>query len=81
MGDIIKKITDISIGGSHFEIELNHSVSGGAYREIHIQNEKVRIAVPENEFLQMCACVNLARKQFDTIKGIGEKSEETEIHK
>lgn len=69
MGQVIRKIGEISIGDKHFDIELNHSASGGNYRDIHIQNSSFRLEIPENEFLQMAACVLLARKQYDLIKG------------
>lgn len=69
MGDVIKTVRKVKIGGSEFDIELNHSASGGKYRDIHIQNEKFRLEMPENEFLQMAACVILARRQFDVMKG------------
>lgn len=71
MGQVIKKVGEISIGGEVFEIELNHSAKGDIYRDIHIQNRKLRLEVPENEFLQMAACVLLAKKQYELIKGKG----------
>ena len=68
MGEIIKTVTKVSFGGSALDIELNHSASGSKYRDIHIQNDKFRLEIPENEFLSMAACVLLAGKQFDVIK-------------
>lgn len=69
MGDMIEKIGAVQIGESHFDIEMNHSVRGLGYRDIHIQNEKFRLEVPENEFLQMASCILLAKRQFDIVKG------------
>lgn len=69
MGDVIEKIATIPIGNDYFDIEINHSVRSTPYRDIHIQNEKFRLEVPENEFLQMAACVILAKRQYDVIKG------------
>lgn len=69
MGEIIKKLTDIRLGGENFSVELNHAASQGGQREIHIQNDSFRLAVPEKEFLQICASVLLARKQLEQIKG------------
>ena len=69
MGEVIKKVGEFKIGGSSFEIELNNSACGGKYRDIHIQNDKFRLEMPENEFLPMAACVLLAKRQFDIMKG------------
>lgn len=69
MGEVIRKVNTISLGGSGFDIELNHSVKGGRFRDIHIQNDKFRLEMPENEFLPMAACILLAKKQFDIMKG------------
>ena len=76
MGDVIRKVSEIKIGKESFDIELNHSTRGSEYRDIHIQNDKFRLEMPENEFLQMAACVILAKSQFDVIKGKnGDKDE------
>lgn len=69
MGEIIRKICEVSLGDKTFDIELNKSASGGHYRDIHIQNDSFRLEVSENEFLSIAACVLLAKKQFDVIKG------------
>ncbi len=36
--------------------------------EIHIQNDKVRLALSEKDFLQMASVIVLAKKQLDIIK-------------
>ena len=69
MGDLIEKIGTIPIGKNQFDIEINHSTRGASYRDIHIQNGKFRLEVPENEFLQMAACIILAKRQYDMVKG------------
>ena len=69
MGEVIKNIGTITIGGTNLDVELNHSVRGTGYRDIHLQNEKFRLEIPENEFLQMASCILLAKRQFDMIKG------------
>ena len=68
MGEIIKTIDNIQIGNTKLNIELNHSTSEQGNYEIHIQNEKFRLALPEKEFLQMASCFVLARKQMDQLK-------------
>lgn len=69
MGDIIRKVGEISLGDKQYEIELNHSIRGINSRDVHIQNEKFRLEMPEHEFLKMAACVLLAKKQYDVLKG------------
>jgi len=69
MGEIIKKLGDINIKGQLFDIELNVSTYTEGKREIHIQNKSFRLAIPEHEFLKMSACILLARKQLEIIKG------------
>ena len=73
MGEKIRDLGNVKIGSSEFVIELNHSASGSKYRDIHIQNDKFRLEIPENEFLQMAACVMLAKKQLKIIKNIKEE--------
>lgn len=69
MGEVIRNIKEISLGGANFMIELNHGIDKSDSRDIHIQNEKFRLSVPETEFLQMASCVLLARRQLELIKG------------
>ena len=69
MGEIIRNIKEISLGGGRFMIELNHSTQHNGKREIHIQNKSFRLSVPETEFLQMATCVLLAKRQLELIKG------------
>lgn len=69
MGQIIRVVDKIKIGGTDFEVKLNHSVRGRKFRDVHIQNKTFRLEMPENEFMKMAACVLLAKKQFDILKG------------
>lgn len=69
MGEVIRNIKEVSIGGAKFMIELNHGTENNGTRDIHIQNEKFRLSVPEPEFLQMASCVLLARRQLEMLKG------------
>lgn len=75
MGEVLRKISEIKLGGGEYAVELNNAPSEGGEREIHIQNDLFRLALPESEFLQMCAAVLLARKNLEQIKG-AEKLEE-----
>ena len=69
MGEVIKKLGNLNIKGHSFCLELNTSTFSEGKREIHIQDENFRLAIPENEFLKMAACVSLAKKQLEIIKG------------
>lgn len=68
MGEIIRKLGTISFMNQAYDIELNKPVTKEGVNEIHIQNDKVRLAIPESEFLQMAACLRLAKRQLDLIK-------------
>lgn len=68
MGEKIKDIGKIQLGNSKLNVELNHSTQGDENYEIHIQNDKFRLALQEKEFLQMASAVLLAKKQLDIIK-------------
>lgn len=70
MGEKIRDLGKVQLGGAEFTVELNHSAGGGKYRDIHIQNEKFRLEMPENEFMQMAACVMLASRQLKKIKNL-----------
>lgn len=68
MGEKIKDIGKIHLGTSDLAIELNHGTRQNEKYEIHIQNDKVRLALSEKDFLQMASAVVLAKKQLDIIK-------------
>ena len=68
MGELIKKVGTLSIADCLFDIEINASADGTGMREIHIQNDTMRVALPEDQFCKMAACVLLARKQLHQIK-------------
>lgn len=73
MGELIRKVSELKIGNETFDIELNESTNDKGYRDVHVQNDKFRLSVPENEFMQMAACVLLAQKQLKFIKGKNEE--------
>lgn len=70
MGEVIRKISEVRLGGKEYTVELNHAPSEGGEQEIHIQNEAFRLALPESDFLRMCATVLLAKKHLEQIKGV-----------
>ncbi|MBQ9624354.1 MAG: hypothetical protein IJP90_07850 [Treponema sp.] len=69
MGQVIRTVGKFKIGGAEFDVELNRSPARKNERDIHIQNEKFRLEIPENNFISMLTCVLLAKKQFDILKG------------
>lgn len=68
MGEKIKDIGCIQLGKSNLVVELNHSTQENEKYEIHIQDDKFRLALSEKDFLQMASAVLLAKKQMDIIK-------------
>lgn len=72
MGEIIRELGNINIKGQVFDIELNEPTHLGAKREIHLQNNTFRLAVSESDFYKMSACVLLAKRQLEIIKGYNE---------
>jgi hypothetical protein len=81
MGEIIRKMADMTIAGGDFMVELNHPSGKTQEREIHIQNDKIRLALSERDFYRMGACLLLARRQLEMIKNggqsFGEQMEKT----
>jgi len=68
MGEKIKDIGSIRLGKSSLDVELNRSTKPDERYEIHIQDDKFRLALSEKDFLQMASAVLLAKKQLDIIK-------------
>lgn len=68
MGEKIKVLTQIKLGETVLDVELNHGTDSSGYREIHIQNPKLRLAMPETEFLQLATSVLLAKRQLELLK-------------
>ena len=73
MGELIRKVSELKIGNETFTVELNECTNDTGYKDIHIQNDKFRLNVPQNEFMQMAACVLLAQKQLKLIKQTQDK--------
>lgn len=68
MGELIRVIDSIELGNQEFDIELNKSSNGSDEYEIHIQNEKIRLALTEKQFCKIATCILLARKQLHQVK-------------
>ncbi len=68
MGEKIKDLSKINIGGADLLIELNHSVNLKHKYDIHIQNDKFRMEFRDSDFIQIASTVLLAKKNFETLK-------------
>lgn len=68
MGEKIENIGNLYLGNTELVVELNHGTRENEKYEIHVQNDKIRLALTEKEFLQMASAVVLAKKQLDIIK-------------
>ena len=70
LGEVLKVLKETKLGGSNFLIEQNAPVSEQGERIIHIQNEKFRLEMPEQEFLRMASAFAYARRNLDFLKGL-----------
>lgn len=70
MGELIEKINTITLADQSFDIEINAPTDNSGVNEIHIQNDKTRIALSEKQFCKIATCILLARKQLHQIKEI-----------
>ena len=70
MGEVIKVLSEMPLGSEddRIVIELNHSTSRKKEREIHIQNSKFRLAMPDNYCLQIASSLRVAEKNMNIIK-------------
>ena len=64
MGEKIKTLGSVQINCEKFEIELNHPPSMGQGRQIHIQSEKFRCELEEEEFIRVAVAVRLAAEKL-----------------
>jgi hypothetical protein len=70
MGEKIKILTKIN---DFLDIELNKASVKGGPRYIHIQNEKVRFCLTENDFLQIALNIKKSSEMFKYNKGMKNK--------
>ncbi len=69
MGEVLKVIKEIKLGGGKFLIEQNAPLITGGSNVIHLQNEKFRMEMSEPEFLKIAGSIAWARRNFDFLKG------------
>ena len=70
MGELIKKINMVSLADQQFDIEINAPTDNSGINEIHIQNDKIILALSEKQFCKIATCILLARKQLHQIKEV-----------
>lgn len=70
MGEKISTISTLSIKGVTFELELNHSSSESAERDIHLQSDDFRAEFKEGEFFELAAAIKLAAEKLRHLKNI-----------
>ncbi len=68
-----EKITTLSSGkseGMDLQIELNHPVTEGACRQVHIQSRRFRMEMDEKNYIKYALAVLAAEKNFRGLKGL-----------
>ncbi len=70
MGEIIKRLTETADLESGFFVELNHATERNGPRYVHIQNERFRLNMTEQDFLRIAASLCKARAQLVHMKGL-----------
>ncbi len=68
MGEKIRDLSTLSIGETEFVVELNHGYTIHNKYSIHIQNEKMRLALNDKEFLKLCGMILRADSELDFLK-------------
>lgn len=68
MGEKIRDITKLHLGGGSFMLELNEPLQMGRERQIHIQNDKFRFECAESDILAMLCGVVGANKELEKLK-------------
>lgn len=67
MGNKIKDLATVEIGGQKYSVELN----GGTKKEkfdIHIQNDKINICLKDFEYSQLVTALCVAQKRMERFK-------------
>lgn len=74
MGELLKKVGDISTGNAKFEIELNGPAKKNGPQMIHVQNPKFRFECEKEEFLKICSTILFAEKNLNSYKSWDENN-------
>jgi hypothetical protein len=68
LGEKIKSLGHIVVGGLGFEVELNYPPTPGLQQQIHIQSESFRIELDEDEFVRLVCAIRLAKEKLKRLK-------------
>ncbi len=71
MGEKIKDIGELRLGDAEFAVELNHGYTSKNKYSIHIQNEKMRLALNDDDFLKLCGLILRAESELKYLKAQG----------
>lgn len=75
MGELIRKVGEIHLAGTRFDIEVNEATRKGGDNIIHVQSEKVRYEFEETDFIKLSTLILSARDCLHYYKnggGIGD---------
>ena len=71
MGNKIKNLTSIELGGIRFDVELNGGTKSEKY-DIHIQNTNMSICLKDYEFSKFTTTILVANKRMKRFKANNE---------
>jgi len=69
MGELIKNIEKINIGGGALNVELNEPPSVHSDYDVHLQNEFFRFSLGKKDFLAFACTMLEAERQLRWLKG------------
>lgn len=72
MGEKIANLGKISLRECNIDVEINHPLSAGMPRQIHIQSNNFRFELNEDEFIRLVSAVLLAKEKLKRQKKIDE---------
>ncbi len=67
MGNKIKNLASVELGGVRFDVELNGGTKSENY-DIHIQNENMSICLKDYEFSKFVTSILVANKRMKRFK-------------
>lgn len=69
MGELIKDLGTIHFNNCEYSIELNKCTRKNGMYDIHIQNDRARLNISEQDFCKMAAAVIFADRKIKKYKG------------
>ena len=68
MGEKIAILGSAVVSGTEVEIELNHPPRAGLERQVHLQTDRMRYEMSEDDFVRFAATVSLGKANLKRIK-------------